>query len=106
MSVKLHTFWYNVCIPLYKKNKVEFIKYNFIFENKTSSASVYICFRTKMTLNGMYGLLIIGGSIRYIASNQTHNCTNSYSPDSPKIEKDTCEIVDENFVTLIEHGDM
>jgi len=48
----------------------------------------------------------IGGPDRFIALNQTHNCTNSYSPDSPMVEKDTCEIVDENFVTLIEHGDM
>ncbi|XP_052799359.1 uncharacterized protein LOC128230970 [Mya arenaria] len=47
-----------------------------------------------------------GGSNRYIASNKTYNCETGISNDTPAVEKDTCEINDENFATLIEHGDI
>ncbi|WAQ93640.1 FER-like protein [Mya arenaria] len=47
-----------------------------------------------------------GGVNRYIASNKTYNCETGISEDNPAVEKDTCEINDENFATLIEHGDI
>ncbi|XP_052809614.1 uncharacterized protein LOC128238075 [Mya arenaria] len=47
-----------------------------------------------------------GGNNRYIASNKTYNCETGISNDTPAVEKDTCEINDENFATLIEHGDI
>ncbi|XP_052807066.1 uncharacterized protein LOC128236221 [Mya arenaria] len=47
-----------------------------------------------------------GGSTRYIASNKTYNCETGISEDNPAVEKNTCEIYDENFATLIEHGDI
>ncbi|WAQ93660.1 hypothetical protein MAR_006131 [Mya arenaria] len=44
-----------------------------------------------------------GGNTRHIAFNKTYNCDTGISEDNPAVEKDTCEINDENFVSLIEH---
>ncbi|XP_052796120.1 uncharacterized protein LOC128228694 [Mya arenaria] len=47
-----------------------------------------------------------GGSKRFIASSKTYNCETGISNDNPEVEKDTCEFNEDNFATLIEHGDI
>ncbi|WAQ93657.1 FER-like protein [Mya arenaria] len=43
---------------------------------------------------------------RLVAFNKTYECETGISPDNPKVGQDTCTLYDENFVTLIEHGDI
>ncbi|XP_052800641.1 uncharacterized protein LOC128231640 [Mya arenaria] len=43
---------------------------------------------------------------RLVAFNKTYECQTGISSDNPTVGKDTCILSDENFVTLIEHGDI